>query len=92
LPSQTHDCQAPRSQDSHSSLGTDSLRERERDLQKPCVPIPAAYLGGGGEEEEEGFQANAVNEVDGERDRAVGRRTELTPLGDLWVEVLAFRV
>ena len=56
------------------------------------MPIPAAYLGGGGEEEEEGFQANAVNEVDGERDRAVGRRTELTPLGDLWVEVLAFRV
>jgi hypothetical protein len=31
-----------------------------------------------------------LNEVDGERDRAVGRRTELTPLGDLWVEVLAF--
>ena len=48
MPSQTHDCQAPRSQDSHSSLGTDSLRERERDLQKPCVPIPAAYLGGSG--------------------------------------------
>ena len=53
--------------------------------------VPMCRRRGGGEEEE-GFQANAVNEVDGERDRAVGRRTELTPLGDLWVEVLAFRV
>jgi hypothetical protein len=35
--------------------------------------------GGGGEEEEAGFQANAVNEVDGEHDRTIGRRTELTP-------------
>ena len=68
-----------------------SQRERERPtetLRAHTSRLPR----GGGEEEEEGFQANAVNEVDGERDRAVGRRTELTPLGDLWVEVLAFRV
>ena len=69
-----------------------TLSERERETYRnPACPYQPPTEGGW-EEEEEGFQANAVNEVDGERDRAVGRRTELTPLGDLWVEVLAFRV